>query len=569
MTRCTAAVPDKSGGDHPLSTYRGGTAGLRGFILGLLIAAAPWGCLQAASGILLYERFENTTTGRAAGGVRFAPDVVGYGGIAVENRASAQFDGRPETAVRFGADLRIDGPEFTVEAFVKPEESWGYAAIAADWDESGDQRAWALVLTAGNGLRFDVMPDGQFHAGNALTAPARLLRGGRWYHVAAVCHGPTSRLYVNGQLCAEKERSLAGLFRPRGSNGRAETGGIQIGNVPCFAGQARPFHGGLDEVRITARALAPAEFLRTREPMPAPRGPVPEQYELPFTATTRDAALAWQKRARARLLELVSARVPRQSLAERPLDFQAAAAEDRGGYSFQRGSFQGNDGQRYPAWWTVPKGPGPFPTVLCLHGHGGSAEAVWNPRENYGAFAQRLAQGGYATLTPSFPHRPYAAETLWDLLRCVDLLARRKEVDPERIGVMGLSMGGEWTMWAAACDERLKVAVVSGWMCTTEGVFAVFNCPCWELPGFVELMDVCEVNLLIAPRPVLFESAESDPCFLVRYTRQGYARIRAGYKVFGAENAAAHDTFPGGHAVHGTVAYPFLDRALGGHAAER
>jgi hypothetical protein len=133
---------------------------------------------------------------------------------------------------------------------------------------------------------------------------------------------------------------------------------------------------------------------------------------------------------------------------------------------------------------------------------------------------------------------------------------------------MGLSMGGEWTMWAAACDERLKAAVISGWMCTTEGVFAVFNCPCWELPGFVDLMDVCEVNLLIAPRPVLFESAESDPCFLLRYTREGFARIRAGYAVFGAESAALQDVFPGGHMVHGTQAYPFLDRVLGGKAAE-
>jgi hypothetical protein len=62
-------------------------------------------------------------------------------------------------------------------------------------------------------------------------------------------------------------------------------------------------------------------------------------------------------------------------------------------------------------------------------------------------------------------------------------------------------------------EERLRVAVVSGWLCTTAGVFSVPNCECWCLPGFVELMDVCEVHLLIAPRPVLFESAEQDGCF--------------------------------------------------------
>ena len=498
----------------------------------------------------------------------------------VENRASARFDGRPETAIRFGRDVRVDSPDFTVEAFVKPEESWDYAAIAADWEEVGDQRAWALVLCAGNGLRFDVMPDGKFHPGNTLITPTRLLRGGSWYHVAAVSQGNVSRVYVNGRLSAEKQRPMAGIFkrdlgdRPGAANAssaaresKAATG-IQIGNVACFAGQPRPFAGLMDEVRITRRALAPHEFLRTRDPMPEPKGPIPAQYELPFTATTREAALAWQQRARRRLLELVSARTPRRSLAERPLDFQITTSENRAAYRFHQATFQGNDGQRYACWWTVPKGQGPFPAVLCLHGHGGSAEAVWDPKQNYGAFAERLARGGYCTLTPSFPHRPYAAETLWDLLRCVDLLSSRKEVDAQRIGVMGLSMGGEWTMWVAACDERLKAAVVSGWMCTTEGVFAVFNCPCWELPGFVELMDVCEVNLLIAPRPVLFESAENDPCFLLRYTRQGFSRIRAGYQVFGAEGKATHDVFPGGHKVHGTLAYPFLDKILGGTAAD-
>ena len=157
---------------------------------------------------------------------------------------------------------------------------------------------------------------------------------------------------------------------------------------------------------------------------------------------------------------------------------------------------------------------------------------------------------------------------LWDLLRLVDILQSRPEVDRERLGVAGLSMGGEWTMWSAACDPRLKAAVVSGWMCTTEGVFAVPNCPCWELPGFVELMDVCEVHLLIAPRPLLFESAEQDTCFPIEYTRQGFARVQAGYRVFGAEDKVQQDVWPAGHEWHGEMAYPFIDQALGGHAAQ-
>jgi len=303
--------------------------------------------------------------------------------------------------------------------------------------------------------------------------------------------------------------------------------------------------------------------------MPESKGPTPQSYELPFASTRPQAALAWQKKARQRLFELVEAQTPRHSLAERPLAFRIESSEDRTNYTLHHASFQCNDGRRRACWWTVPKGRGPFPAMLALHGHGGSAALLFDPKVNYSAFADRLARGGYCVLAPSLPHRDYAPSTLWDLMRCVDILAAQPEVDAKRIGVMGLSMGGEWTMWVAACDERLKAAVISGWMCTTEGVFAVPNCACWELPGFVELMDVCEVNLLVAPRPVLFESAESDPCFLLRYTLEGFARIRAGYKVFGAEAACAHDVFPGGHMVHGKMAYPFLDQALGGQAAAR
>ena len=303
------------------------------------------------------------------------------------------------------------------------------------------------------------------------------------------------------------------------------------------------------------------------EPLPKAASGVPNKYEMPFVATNRGAAFAWQGQARKRLLDLVVAQTPRHSLAERPLDFRIDSSEDRGPYTLHHASFRCNDGERRKCLWAAPKGPGPFPAMLCLHGHGGSAEMVFDPKTIYHGFGERFARGGYCVLAPSFPHRPYAASTLWDLMRCVDILSARKEVDAKRMGVMGLSMGGEWTMWVAACDERLKAVVVSGWMCTTEGVFARNNCPCWKLPGLVDLMDICEVHLLIAPRPVLFESAESDPWFPVRYTRKGFSRIRAGYRVFGAEGACAQDVFPEKHVVHGKMAYPLIDKILGGNAA--
>ena len=206
--------------------------------------------------------------------------------------------------------------------------------------------------------------------------------------------------------------------------------------------------------------------------------------------------------------------------------------------------------------------------MLTIHGHDASAETLFDPLLGYGGMADRFARGGYVVFAPTFPHQEFAGMVLWDLFRCVDILQSRPEVDPQRIGVAGLSLGGEWTMWIAASDVRLKAAVVSGWMCTTEGVMGVYNCPCWDMPGLSELMDLCEVHLLIAPRPVVFESAEFDPCFPIGYSREGFARIKAGYRVFGAEDRVVQDVWPAGHQWHGPVAYATIDRVLGGHAAE-
>lgn len=528
----------------------------------MLLAGFPaWALAEP----LVYERFEVVPAGKVEGGFTLCEDVVGHGGLDVPNARSGRFDGKPGTALNLGAAPRIGSADFTVEAFVKLAAPPSFDVIASCWNEEGDNRSWAFVVLPGGGVRFDVSADGKFEPENVLATRPGFIQPGRWYHVAAVSQGETSRIYVNGREAATKVRPHKGLFAKASAN-------LKIGGADRFAGVARSLGGCLDEVRITAAALRPAEFLKTKDPMPevVPPGP-PKQYQMPFVAKTRDEALAWQARARARLMDLVARQVPRLSTEEVPLDLKLGPAQDKGEYSLLTMSFQGNNrqGQRWPGLLAIPKGNGPFPAILALHGHGGSAEAVFDTsaKNIYHGFADRFARGGYVVLAPSFTHQPYAANVLWNLFRCVDILAARPEVDKKRLGVAGLSMGGEWTMWIAACDPRLKAAVVSGWMCTSEGVFSVPNCECWQLPGLVELMDICEVHLVIAPRPVVFESAEFDDCFPIRYTREGFQRIRAGYKVFGAEEAVTQDIWPAGHEWHGAVAYPVIDKALGGRAA--
>ena len=97
------------------------------------------------------------------------------------------------------------------------------------------------------------------------------------------------------------------------------------------------------------------------------------------------------------------------------------------------------------------------------------------------ASAAELVRRGYVVLAPDYPsfgdyHYDFAAmyargkfgsgtmKGIFNHMRAVDLLCERPEVDPERIGVIGHSLGGHNAMFVGAFDERLKVIVSScGW----------------------------------------------------------------------------------------------------------
>ncbi|GAA2118330.1 alpha/beta hydrolase [Actinomadura alba] len=103
-----------------------------------------------------------------------------------------------------------------------------------------------------------------------------------------------------------------------------------------------------------------------------------------------------------------------------------------------------------------------------------------------GLYAERLARAGIATL--AFDHRGFGESggrrghedgqgKLADLRSAVTLLAHRPEIDPHRIGVVGVCLGGGYAVRAAASDPRVKAVV---------GIAGAYNSPGW----FAERMGV-------------------------------------------------------------------------------
>ncbi len=104
----------------------------------------------------------------------------------------------------------------------------------------------------------------------------------------------------------------------------------------------------------------------------------------------------------------------------------------------------------------------------------------------------------------------------WDDIRTVDYLVTRPEVDPQRIGCVGHSVGGLRSAYLAALDDRIKAAVVCGWMCSFPNQLAkhVRNTIGHTkiIPGIYRLMDHPDIASLAMPKPLLVINASRTAC---------------------------------------------------------
>lgn len=132
------------------------------------------------------------------------------------------------------------------------------------------------------------------------------------------------------------------------------------------------------------------------------------------------------------------------------------------------------------AYCARPEGPGPFPAMLLVHGGGGTAFAQWAElwaQRGYVALAMDLAgcgpdqkplpDGGpdqtdatkFANFSDAEVKDMWTYHAVAAILRGHALLASLPEVDPQRVGITGISWGGYLTCIVAGIDARLKVAV--------------------------------------------------------------------------------------------------------------
>jgi len=154
-------------------------------------------------------------------------------------------------------------------------------------------------------------------------------------------------------------------------------------------------------------------------------------------------------------------------------------------------------------------------------------------------YLNRRASEGEATLAKSlsWAGTTWPGIVHWDDLRTVDYLASRHEVDPARIGCVGISMGGYRTDFLAALEDRIQCAVSVGWMSTLRPMIrAHINTHSFIhfLPGLASFLDLPDVIGCMVPKPLMVQQCSRDELYPLEGMKESLRKIEAIYAKEGA-----------------------------------
>lgn len=269
----------------------------------------------------------------------------------------------------------------------------------------------------------------------------------------------------------------------------------------------------------------------------------------------------WKTAARATVLDAMLAPPPYTN----EYRAEVVAEEQREGYRAKKIHFNLTGYSRVEAYMLVPDGKGPFPAIVLLHDHGahysigkekmirpfGVDQAVIEDadawvKQYYGGqyVGDYLATHGYVVISidaifwgsrgrkegiDGNKHmwiaghfqmlgRCWSAFINYEDVYTTDYLATLPEVDVNRIGCMGFSMGGYRAWMLSALSDKIKAGAAICWMVTTDCQLS------WEhrrenggfantLPGLRRYLDYPHIASIACPKPMFFLNGKQDKLF--------------------------------------------------------
>jgi hypothetical protein len=385
-------------------------------------------------------------------------------------------------------------------------------------------------------------------------------------------------------------RSIMIVFMTRRDLGKIAAGAAALLNNHPATADAPTYTGALDgfEAKVEPAGFDPVLYTRKLHHSAPLR--------MTFRAKTRHEAEQWQKRLHAKLTELLGGFPEKRS----PLDAQTLEVREYPGYRREKFAFRSVPGLYVLGYLLTPKsGSAPHATVVCVPGHGRGVDDIVGIDEKgqdrsdkagyQHDFAIQAVEHGMAAVAiepMAFGCRrdpvtrrkglgtsacqPAAGAALllgqtmigwrvYDVMRTIDWIETRKELDGGRVGCMGISGGGTCTLFATALEPRIRAAMVSGYLNTfRDSIMSVSHCMDNYVPGILNWAEQYDVAGLIAPRPLFAESGERDEIFPIDASRESFGRVQKVYELFDARAAVEQETFDGPHSFWGKRGLPFL-----------
>ncbi len=186
--------------------------------------------------------------------------------------------------------------------------------------------------------------------------------------------------------------------------------------------------------------------------------------------------------------------------------------------------------------YIIPKGlKGKAPLIVSMHGGGGSPEvALFHGGANYHDMVRGAVKRGYVVFAPQhlFNAQGYpgdirnrtdirmrligtsiTAVEILKITRSLDTLLKRPEVDPKRVGMVGLSYGGYYALVTPAVDTRIKVTVCACYYGVQEGRYEKdeLSIPSdFQFKDRFTLFKDADIAALICPRALQIQAGTKD-----------------------------------------------------------
>ena len=155
-------------------------------------------------------------------------------------------------------------------------------------------------------------------------------------------------------------------------------------------------------------------------------------------------------------------------------------------------------------------------------------------------------------------------DRVWDMARLIDWAIAHQGVDPARIAITGNSGGGTVSLFAAACDTRISVAVPGCYFNTFAGsIGSIIHCDCNYVPGILRLGEMHDIAGLIAPRHFLAVAGRDDPIFPVAHTEAAFAQLAKVYAAASVPDRCELYIGDGGHRYYKERVWSFIAEGFG------